>query len=249
MLFCIGSCQLPNGVSIGPADGTGKETITMNFSKVDLKFNLSKKINTGFISGDYEELVSVHAITNPDWTTYSGSINNLGTILANADNYDEDHKPSISVTIEDLFSEKTVHNCNKEDVSWNTVFGIPNISKFYQATVTIKSIKTRDNGVQVVWTKSAFQDNWPINEFVKDGSVTCENTAIIKVGTNNDSGDVATRNNTIISNTSNQATNKDVLYAIEANQIISPNLVKPVLVGGKSSKDVKWSEPIIYKAL
>lgn len=44
MLLCLCSCNLPNGVSIGPVDDTGQETITLNFSKVALKFDWSKKL-------------------------------------------------------------------------------------------------------------------------------------------------------------------------------------------------------------
>lgn len=249
MLLCLCSCNLPNGVSIGPVDDTGQETITLNFSKVALKFDWSKKLNTGFVSGDYGELIAAHNVANQDWSKYSGTIDNLSHILWNADSYDDSHKPSITVTIEDVFMGKTVHSCEKDDISWNTVFGIPNVSKFYQGTVEIKSIKTRDNGVQVVWKKSAMKDNWPINEFVADGTISCDVTSITKAGTNNDSGNVAARGNTIISNTSDKPIKKDSYFQIDEKQIISPDLCKPVLVSGSVSETTRWSEPVICKAI
>lgn len=248
MLLCLCSCSLPSGVSIGPVDDNGNETITLNFSKVALKFDWSKKLNTVFVGSDYGEFITAHNVANPDWSKYSGTINNIGNILWNADSYDESHRPSITVTIEDMYMGKTVHNCSKDDISWNTVFGIPKISHFYQATVEIKSIKTRDNGIQVVWKKSALKDNWPINEFVGDGSTSCENTAITKVGTNNNSGNVAARGKTIISNTSDIPINKNTRFVIDNRQIISPDLCRPVLINGSISKTREWSKPIIYKA-
>lgn len=249
MLLCLCSCSLPNGVSIGPVDDNGQETITLSFSKVALKFDWSKKLNTGFVSSDYGEFITAHNVANPDWSKYSGTINNIGNILRNVDSYDESHRPSITVTIEDMFMGKTVHNCSKDDISWNTVFGIPKISNFYQGTVEIKSIKTRDNGIQIVWKKSALKDNWPINEFVEDGSISCENTAITKVGTNNDSGNVAARGKTIISNTSDKDIKENACFTIDEKQLLSPDLCKPVLINGDVSKNVKWSEPVIYKAI
>ena len=249
MLLSLCSCNLPGGVSIGPVDDSGKETITLNFSEVALKFDWSKKLNTAFVSSDYGEIITAHNVANPDWNKYSGTIDNLGNILGSVDLYDEFHRPSITVTIEDMFMGKTVHNCNKDDISWNTVFGIPNVSNFYQGTVEIKSIKTRDNGVQVVWKKSAIRDNWPINEFVADGTITCDVTSITKAGTNNDSGNVAARGNTIISNTSDKPINTENRFIVEEKQIVSPDLCKPVLVDGCVSNTARWSEPVIYKAI
>jgi len=249
MPLCMCSCSMPNGVSIGPVDDNGQKTITLQFDKVTLKFDWSKKLNTAFVVGDYGEFIAAHNVANCDWSKYSGTIDNLGNILWDVDSYDESHRPSISVTIEDVFYGKTVHQCNKEDISWNTVFGIPKIDNFYQGTVEIKSIKTRDNGVQVVWKKSALKDNWPINEFVKDGSISCENTAITKVGTNNDSGNVAARGNTIISNTSDKDIKEDARFTIDEKQLLSPDLCKPVLINGGVSENVKWSKPVIYKTL
>ena len=248
-MLCFSSCNLPGGVSIGPVDDNGQETITLSFSKAALKFDWSKKLNTAFVGGDYGEFIVAHNVVDQDWNKCSGTINNLDKVLCNVDSYDEAHRPSITVTIEDVYMGKTVHNCNKDDISLNTVFGIPNISNFYQGTVEIKSIKTRDNGVQVVWKKSALKDNWPINEFVADGTISCEVTAITKAGTNNDRGNVAARGNMIISNTSDLPIKAEAFFIVEEKQIISPDLCKPVLVGGSISETVKWSEPVIYKAI
>lgn len=248
LLSCVCSCNLPGGVSIGPVGDDGMETITLDFSKVGLKFDFSKSLNVPFVISDYSELVAAHNTVDNNWDKCSGTINNLGAILWNVGSYDESHKPSITVTVEDVFMGKKVHNCKKEDVAWNTVVGIPKISNFYQGTVEIKSIKTQDNGVQVVWTKSALKDNWPINEFVKDGTVSCDVTAFTKVGTNNDRGNVAVRDNIIISNTSDYPLNRDDRFVIDDRQLISPDLRKSVLIKGEVSNKAKWSEPVIYKA-
>lgn len=249
ILFCLCSCSLPNGVSIGPVDNSGQKTVTLTFNQVALKFDLSEKVITGFVASDYSDLITAHNVVNQDWYRYSGTIENLSSLLWNVDAYDEDHKPSITVTIEDLVTGKIEHKCKKEDISGNTVFGIPNVSKFQQGTVEIKSIKTNENGVQVVWKKSALKSTWPINEFIADGTISCDVTAIIKVGTNNRRGSVATRKNAIITNTSDKTSGEPRRLVVDDRQLISPNLRKPVLVNGDISKDVKWSEPVIYKEI
>lgn len=249
ILHCFGSCSFPNGISIGPVNDNGEETIILDFKKVALKFDLSKKLNTAFINGDYGDLIVAHNANDINWSNYSGTIDVLSNILVNEESYDEDHKPSITVIITDLFNKDTTHRCKKEDISWNKVLGIPNNPNLYQATIEIKSIKTRDNGVQVIWKKTAFIDNWPINEFVENGTIKCDVTSITKVGTNNDNGNVAARGNTIISNTSNRPIKIDDRFIEDDIQLISPDLRKPVLVNGDKSTQIKWSEPVIYKAI
>lgn len=246
LLFGVCSCQgWPAGV--GEANMNGKKVLILDISNVDLKFDWSKKLYIKSVSADFGEFIPSHNVSDPDWSNYSGTINDLSCILLNVDSYDDSHKPSISVTIEDAYFGKTVHQCNKEDITGNKVFGIPKIDNFYQGTVEIKSIKTRENGVQVVWKKSVLKDSWPINEFVADGTVSCEVTSITKAGTNNDSGNVAARGNTIIPNTSDKPIINESFFIIDEEQIISPDLCKPVLINGSVSKTVKWSEPIICK--
>lgn len=252
IMLCIGvlletvSCSLPNGISIGPTGNNGEQTLTLNFSKVSLRFDFEKKLQTAFIISDYYEFINAHCIPYND--SYSGAITSLSTVLWNEQNYDDSHKPSITVTIEDMFG-KTDHHCKAEDITGNTVLGIPNPDNFYKGTVEIKSIKTSQYGIQVVWKNSATKDNWPINEFVKDGSISCDVPSIIKVGTNNNSGDVAGRGGVIIGNTSDELITDSERYIIKDVQLLSPDLCKPVMVNGEISNEVKWSEPVIYQAI
>lgn len=246
----LSSCQLPEGVSIGPIDNTGQETIKIELNKVALKFDFSTGVNTSFIMGDYGEFITAHNAIKQDWSNCSGTIDNLANILWNEDLYDTDHKPSITVDLFEAFNnESQVHNCKKGDVTYNTVFGIPYVRHLNKVTIKIKSIKTRDNGVQIVWEKTAFKDNWPINEFIKDGKVYCENSSITKVGTNNDNGNVAVRGNTIITNTSNKIITKEDDFILDEKQLISPDLCKPVLLNGSESTGAQWSKPVIYKEI
>ena len=241
------SCTFPNGVSIGPVNDNGEKTITMKFSKVSLKFDLSKKFNTDFISGEYSELICAHNLMYN--SGFSGTITSLNDIIWLEDNYDETHKPSITVTIEDPFGSTTKYACTKNDVVGNTVFGIPNIQDFKQATIEIKSVKTITYGIQIVWKKSAVKDNWPINEFVADGTISYSNEfpSILKAGTNNGNGNVAVRNNTVISNTSDGKVSPKSRFVVEERQVVSPDLCKPVAVGGTVSNAAKWSKPTICK--
>ena len=249
ILFYVCSCSFPNGISIGKVDDYGQKTITLDFSNVALKFDFSETINTAFVNSDYGQFITAHNVIDQDWSKLSGTINSLSNILWDAESYDDSHRPSITVTVEDMFMGKTEHKCKKEDISGNTIFGIPNVSSFYQGTVEIKSIKTQDHGVLVVWSKSALKDYWPINEYVKNGKVTCEVTSILKVGTNNDNGNVAARGNTIISNTSDNTIIFNDHFIIEDKPLFSPALCKPVLVNGEISDTVTWSEPVIYKPI
>lgn len=243
--FSLCSCTMPNGVSIGPTGDNGEEYITLNFSKVSLKFDMSKKLNTAFIGGDFGEFITYHNVVNPDWSNYSGAITKLSDFLWDEGRFDDGHKPSITITLEDNYGT-TKHKCEKEDITWNTVLGIPNPNHLHKATIEVKSMKTSTYGIQVSWKKTATEDDWPINEFVSDGTITCDMPSITKGGTNNDNGDVAARGNTIISNTSDK-TGK--YYVLEEKEFISPDLRKPVLTKAAISDDLKWNEPTIYKAI
>lgn len=174
----------------------------------------------------------------------------MASILINEENYKGSNKPSIKVIFDDIIEGQIVHQCKKEDIAWNTVFGIPNPNNLYKGTVEIKSIKTHNYGIQVVWKKVETQDNWPIEEIVENGNVSCEMTHIIKAGTNNSNGNVAGRGDKVISNTSDVERIDDMQFVIEEEvYCVSPDLYEPVLVGGEISDSVKWDEPTIYKAI
>ena len=240
------SCTLPNGVSFGPTGSNGEKTINLEFRTVSLRFDFSKSLNTAFIDGDYNEFIVYHNV--PYNSNYSGAVTTLANILWDEDRYDEDHKPSITVTIEDHNGTQK-HSCKKEDITWNTVLGIPNPDHLYKATIEIRSIKTIPNGIHVVWSKKATNDNWPINEFVADGHVFCDAPSITKGGTNNDNGNVAVRDGAIIDNTCNQKAECKGKYALAEECFISPDLQKDVFIGGHKSADIRWEEPAIYKEL
>ena len=250
MFLCLSSCQLPEGVAIGPVDNTGQSHVVLELNILALKFNLGKELNPTIIAGDYGELISAHGAKDLNYSNCSGTIDVLRNILEPEDLCDDENKPSISVSLFEAFeNEPQVHTCKKDDIFYNTVKGIPSVRHLNKVTIKIKSIKTRYNGVQIVWEKTAFKDNWPISVFVENGKIYCDISSITKVGTNNDNGNVAARGNTIISNTTNKPLTKDDRFTLDENQLISPNLCKPVLVNGSESESIQWSKPVIYKEI
>ena len=91
ILFGLNACILPSGITIGPVEKDGKQYITLNLSKVSLKFDFGKKLNTAFIMDDYSEFITYHNVIYKE--DYSGEVANLHSILWGEDGYDENHKP------------------------------------------------------------------------------------------------------------------------------------------------------------
>lgn len=241
------SCTLPNGISIGNVGEDG-EYINIHFDNISLNYDFSNKLYTEYIAVDYNEFLTAHpSVYNAD---FSGTIDNLASILINEENYKGSNKPSIKVIFDDLVEGQIEHQCKKEDIAWNAVFGIPNPNNLYKGTVEIKSIKTNNYGIQVVWKRVEMKDNWPIEEIVEKGVISCDVSHIVKAGTNNSNGNVAGRGDKVISNTSDVERIDDMQFVIEEEvYCVSPDLYEPVLVGGEISDSVKWDEPTIYKAI
>ena len=245
LLLLIASCSPQPGIYIG--DG-GKTTI--HFNTIALKYDFSQKFQTSFIESDCEEFMRNHNIQSD--SKYSGTIDNLKDIYYMIDGIEDSRKPSITLTM-NCTDTTITKKFNNEDVGPWDLFQITYREDVYTGTVEIKSCKTSMYGLQVVWKKSASGPNWPINEFVQNGTISGTAPGIVKGGTNNNNGNVATRNGEIIRNTGDRyllpIENENLAFIAEEAPVISPALCKNVYIGGNISSNVEWDQPAIYKAL
>ncbi len=247
-LVSICSCTLPNGVSIGSGG-----TASIHFDKISLKYDFSKKFQTNFIQDDYDEFKRTHNITTD--SDFAGEIDNLNDILWMVDAIpEESRKPSITLTM-NCSDTTIVKNIGQFDISAWDIYNIPNRSDVYTGTVEVKSVKTFMYGLQVVWRKTASGPNWPISEFVQNGTVSGTAPGIIKVGTNNGNKNVAIRAGHILKNTADlnyfaeDIRESDNVYTEDTNPVYSPDLCKDIYIDGKTTNEVEWSKPAIYKSL
>lgn len=259
------SCMPLEGNGPGPT-----RSMRVEVTNVALKFGFNnffdkEKVRYN-LAGDYQELCTYYNLTpNND---YTGEITELFYLLANEGKYDDDHKPSVTLIAETPFLIDTIHLRPDNFRVNNEVVLDDSFDTTTKGSVTVKSPKTRDYGVRVVWEKIFTENNWPIKEFVAEcDTITSDYDSYLKVGTNNDRGDVATRNGGIITNTyddigdaldeshgpivyADDGDNSSDLKGIkEENVFLPPLLEKAPLVGGSVSKSYKWSTPTIYRVL
>ena len=224
----------------------------MHFNEIALKYDFSTKFQTNYIIGDYQEFKFYHNIQSDSY--FSGEINDLTDILFMADGVEEPRRPSITLTL-NCSDTTIVKKFSNSEIAPLDLFDIPYREDVYTGTVEIKSYKTLMYGLQVVWKKTASGPNWPINEFVKDGTISGTAPGIIKGGTNNGNGDFATRGGGILINTNDRTllNSNDYMataqFVVEENPIFSPNLTGEIYLGGEMSDDVEWEKPVVYKTL
>lgn len=246
----------------------------VEFKNVALKFgfnNFFDKEKVPYnLAGDYQELCSYYGLMpNND---YSGEITELFTLLARENEYDADHKPSVTLIAETPNLIDTIHFGPDNFRANNEVSLNDSYDTTTKGTITVKSPKTNIYGVRVVWEKIFTENNWPDREFVAEcDTITSDFDSYLKGGTNNDRGDVATRNGCIVPNTFLNIldiddaldeshgptvayedygnTGIDLKGIKEENVFLPPILENPILVGGRESKNYKWSTPTIYRVL
>ena len=201
---------------------------------------------------------------------YSGEITELFTLLARENEYDADHKPSVTLIAETPSLIDTIHLRPINFKANNEVELDDSYATTTKGTITVKSPKTNYYGVRVVWEKIFTKNNWPTQEFVAEcDTITSDFDSYLKGGTNNDRGDVATRNGGIIPNTYDDVgdaldetygpgpvvtyednNNRFDLTGVKEDVVfLPPVLEKPILVGGSVSQSYKWSTPTIYRIL
>ena len=153
--------------------GSSNELITYEFESVALKYNIGDiDSSTHMFLNDLGELSVAHYL---DGTQTQGTISNLTDILCNAENYDGDKKPCISVTIYPASGGNPyVHNCTKDDVGNNYVQNIPNYgTNINSLIVKVESITTEANQMRLKWSKS-FDLNQQWWESIEDTALSGE---------------------------------------------------------------------------
>ena len=268
VVFSWCSCMPLEGGYIPDTDNV---SMRLEFKNVALRFGFNnffdKEKVPYYLAGDYQELCNYYGLMpNND---YSGEITELFYLLARENEYDADHKPSVTLIAETPYEIDTIHFQPSNFQVDNTVVTNDPFSTTTKGTITVKSPKTDYYGVRVVWEKIFTKNNWPTQEFVAEcDTITSDFDSYLKGGTNNDRGDVATRNGGIIPNTYDDVgdpldetygpgpvvtyedNNRFGFTGLKEEEVfLPPVLDKPILVGGSVSQSYKWSTPTIYRVL
>ncbi len=132
-----------------------------NFDSVNLKYDFSSADNDlNDIYNDAGDLYVAHG-TDPNKT--HGTITDLQEILRNSNNYSEDRKPKIAVTINPASGGNIIeHNCQSEDIGSNYISKLPNLdSNISTMIVKVESITTYLNNIRLIWSKTFdFNNGW-----------------------------------------------------------------------------------------
>lgn len=247
----ICSCYTPEGVEVGSS------SVDLNFKEIKLSYDFSTIVDIHTASqnpyfykfmDDCDEFSLAHSVDGT--SRYSGRIEWLSHITSHEYLYPDDRKPSITIELIDNKGETIRQNVESYNVLSKRICDIPKVDKVVKATITVKSIKTKNYGIQVVWTKTAEESGWPINEFVSDGSVSCANTSIVKVGSKAEG--VFARLSNIISNTATTGSESS-RYIKDDDSLLPPHLQRSVMIRRATKatepNNVVWSAPTYYKAI
>ena len=256
------------------------EPITAYFSNVSLMFNLSSSNTDEDRTPDFYEICSMHAV-DPKTTTQDpneaspklrGEITSLYQIVWNADKFEENRKPSIMIKLSSLFQNDTTKVFSKGEVSTNALQCIPNLQKYQSHILTIKSIVTEANGLQIVWEQHSTGGfgKW-INLSVHGNTIYFDDldydsvSVIVKSGVNNSKGDIAVRPSgangysyDVLLNTMDGVTIKQFPddedtelsmedYCVVETPCFSPTILRPVYSGGQFQSNIRWKTPIVLQ--
>ena len=133
---------------------------TYTFDTVNLKYDFSSAHNgLNNIYSDAEDFYVAHG-TDP--TKTSGTITELPMILCNSDNYPEERKPQITVTINPASGGDIIeHNCLPEDVGGNYIMNLPDLGpNISTMIVKVESITTYLNNIRLIWSKTFDFNSW-----------------------------------------------------------------------------------------
>ncbi len=173
ILSTSGSCD--NSSSSGGSDGTIKNNACYSFDRVYLLYDFSSKHNTwNNMYYDASELFEAH---DTDPTSLSGAITRLTTILYNKNNYPDERKPEIKVTINPVGYEPVIHFCSENDVTDDKIGNLPDYGRDVSSfIVSIKSITTTSypaHGLTLCWSKT-FQLNQQWWDYYKDKNLNAK---------------------------------------------------------------------------
>lgn len=245
------------------------QPITAHFNIVDLAVDFSKFQSEKDISSDLQSFCHHHLLTYSP-SSFKYAISGLHQILEMEDYCEEKRKPSITIKISGLFQFDTTKVFTKGEVAPKALHNIPNINDYQSHTLTIKSIVTDSNELQVIWenSNSGF-DKWQqlsVNgNVIEAGNLDSESVSvIIKSGLSKNRGTFAARSSgdgyDIIPNTvedsevieelceieATDADNEETVFdcLVEDSPLVSPTFLRPVYSGGEFHNNLRWKIPI-----
>lgn len=270
------SCMIQEGTGTSPSWMLPEKDkpITLYFSSVSLSFNLTQYKDYDFnkFDPDYWELCTNHGITYR--YDHSGSVTSLFNILYYENAFEDKRKPSIVLKLSCLHNEDSTKVFSKEEVGIQALQNIPYLNTYQSHTLTIKSLVTKENEIQIIWENSSSGfDKWKslnvTGNIIDAGDLDEETVStIIKSGIKKSNGDFAVRPSSggyydIILNTLEddsemmECLEEDVFVDDDGNALveceveceeeplISPTLSRPVYSGGIFQSNIRWRVPIV----
>ena len=227
---------------------------TYEFEKVNLVYEIPEEADYGLTryDGDLGELSSAHGI---DPTAFSGTIDNLSNILLYEQNYVQDRKPEIKVTMKLYDNSVVEHKCSKHDIGNNYVQNIPNYgANVINLIVSVKSIKTTLHNMQLCWTKSfdLSETQWwdPNLDKVLSGKAEVTILGYTKYAGSDDQLFVRDKNGTY--EIATYVRDYSLINVPDSDLIIElpetpPIKALPVNREGKIADDIEWDSPVAIK--
>lgn len=262
------------GTSVGPITITSPETSPCGMKAVDLGSSLF--FNSVSLRYDFQSYSSMTAVLAPDFAelarihpsmsllqsgTLSGEIEWLSEITNMSDMVsDESSKPKISIQFSDVECEAVGYMFQETEIEPSQVSGnsISNVHAYSTPlsyiTYKIRSVKTPDHNVQLVWEGTINVTNIiyniideaviesdlsafaTVSTCVLDDIIACrldpedQSLVVIDIGENMTIED--------LNEPENWAIEKDAFY-------FSPDLEGPVYSGGDLNEEIEWEKPII----
>lgn len=200
------------------------------------------------------------------YSEMTGKIDNFAAIyyLNDTGMIENSRLGSITLTA-NLVNNTITHTAQKEDVFPKWIMGIP--YKALQASsgsITIKSIKSKNHGLQIVWKQSDSYPNWKYDTFEPDDNIISDSDyeSYIKSGGSKSPGEkdkkdiyyievMDTDELIYLKMESDDETYPNKTEDKELEQVddfvFSKTLERDIIVGEEISEDSEWAKPNIYK--
>lgn len=260
-VFCVSLAYILSTASACDGDSSGsgggsdeiRNDATYEFEKVNLVYEIPEESGTlTSIYVDLGELSMAHWI---DGTKLNGTITDLNNILYFEEDYPEDRKPEIKVTMKLYDNTIVEHKCSKHDIGNNYVQNIPNYgANVINLTVSVKSIKTTLHNMQLCWTKAFDLTNtqwWDPNlDKALSGDAKVTILGYTKYLGDDDQLFVRDKNGTY--EIATYIKDYSLINTPDTNLIIElpdtpPIKAMPIYKEGKIADDIEWDSPIAVR--
>lgn len=254
---CSDSGSSTSGGNDGPDPIVGYNA-TYEFNSVNLLYDFSYLDNSfNFMNYDAAELYRAHDV---DPTKFDGSITNLRNIVFYEDNYDWEHKPSITIQFFPQGGNPLRHGCSLNDVGDKYIMNCPdfgaNLNSFI---VTIKSIKTQEHGLQLFWSKTFDLNNSWWETYIGDHNLNGNADITVTSYTKSDlrEGHILLRREgdayELLACAADVELNDGIIECdveiVFHEEFIEPTLDRDIIVDGEPVDDIVWDAPKIGRKL